>query len=132
MMRFKNISWLAAGLVALAGFANAAAPAAGGDEAAIRAQTTSWVKAYNGGDAKAGNPAVAGQPDAQRHEANDVKQAYAKNNSTKTDGYYTRHRVEQTKPGVGFSRFSSRDIIRQLWAQRRKRCRAVKPSIRIP
>lgn len=53
MIRFRNISWLAIGLVALAGFANAAAPAAGGDEAAIRAQTTSWVKAYNGGDAKA-------------------------------------------------------------------------------
>ena len=53
MIKFKNISWFATSLVALAGFANAAAPAAGGDEAAIRAQTTSWAKAYNGGDAKA-------------------------------------------------------------------------------
>jgi uncharacterized protein (TIGR02246 family) len=38
------------GVVALAGYAHAAA---GGDEADIREQTTSWVKAYNGGDAKA-------------------------------------------------------------------------------
>lgn len=30
-----------------------AAPASGTDEAAIRAQTTSWAKAYNGGDVKA-------------------------------------------------------------------------------
>ena len=57
MIRSKNMSWLAAGLVAMLGvmasFAHAAAPAAGADEAAIRAQTTSWVKAYNVGDAKA-------------------------------------------------------------------------------
>ncbi len=52
MIRFKSLSWLAAGLVALLGFANAAPPAAGADEAAIRAQTLSWAKAYNGGDAK--------------------------------------------------------------------------------
>lgn len=39
------------GILALASFAHAAAPAA--DEAGIRAQTTSWAKAYNGGDAKA-------------------------------------------------------------------------------
>jgi uncharacterized protein (TIGR02246 family) len=46
---------LAAGFVVvictLASFAHAATPAA--DEAGIRAQTTSWLKAYNGGDAKA-------------------------------------------------------------------------------
>jgi len=56
MIRSKNRSWLAVGLVALVGsmigFAHAAAPA-GADETAIRAQTTSWVKAYNSGDAKA-------------------------------------------------------------------------------
>src|SRR5712691_7980672 len=52
MTRFKSLSWLAAGLVALLGFANAAPPAAGADEAAIRAQSLSWAKAYNGGDAK--------------------------------------------------------------------------------
>lgn len=51
MIRFRNASWLAAGLVALMGFAHAAPPA-GADEAAIREQTTSWAKAYNGGDAK--------------------------------------------------------------------------------
>ncbi len=55
MIRSKNMSWLAVGIVALtgliAGFAHAAAPTA--DEAAVRAQTTNWVKAYNGGDAKA-------------------------------------------------------------------------------
>src|SRR4029450_8631527 len=42
---------LVSGIVALAGYVHAAKPAA--DEAAIRAQTTSWMKAYNGGDAKA-------------------------------------------------------------------------------
>jgi uncharacterized protein (TIGR02246 family) len=49
MIRFKSVVWLAAGLAALAGVCHAA-PAA--DEAAIRAQTLSWEKAYNAGDAK--------------------------------------------------------------------------------
>src|SRR6266702_2922002 len=56
MIRSKNNSWLAVGVVALvgslAGFAHAASPASA-DEAAIRAESTDWVKAYNGGDAKA-------------------------------------------------------------------------------
>ncbi len=52
MIRSKQVSWLAAGLLALAGFANTVAAAESADEAAIRAQTTSWGKAYNGGDAK--------------------------------------------------------------------------------
>ena len=56
MNRFKKISWFAIGIVALVGsmtgLAYAASPASA-DEAAIRAQTTSWGKAYNGGDAKA-------------------------------------------------------------------------------
>ena len=56
MYRSRNQSWLAVGIVALAGslagYAFAASPATA-DEAAIRAQTTSWEKAYNGGDAKA-------------------------------------------------------------------------------
>jgi ketosteroid isomerase-like protein len=47
------MSWLAVGIFAwlssMAGFAQAAASA---DEAAIRAQSISWAKAYNGGDAK--------------------------------------------------------------------------------
>lgn len=54
MNRSTNLSWLAVASVALVGsmvgFAHAASAA---DEAAIRAQTTSWVKAYNDGDAKA-------------------------------------------------------------------------------
>ena len=54
MIRFKNGTWLAAGLVALVGsIAGLAHAAASADEAAIRAQSTSWAKAYNGGDAKA-------------------------------------------------------------------------------
>ena len=56
MIRSKNMSWLAVGIVALAGsmagLVHAASPAIA-DTAAIRAQTTSWEKAYNGGDAKA-------------------------------------------------------------------------------
>jgi uncharacterized protein (TIGR02246 family) len=56
MNRFKRTSWLGVGIVALVGLitclADAASPA-GADEVAIRAQTTSWAKAYNSGDAKA-------------------------------------------------------------------------------
>ena len=55
MIRSKSMSWLAVGIfalaVSLAGLAHAASPASA-DEAAIRAQTASWEKAYNGGDAK--------------------------------------------------------------------------------
>jgi len=53
MIRLKSLLWYAAGFLALAGTPASAAQAAGRDEAAIRAQTTSWVKAYNGGDAAA-------------------------------------------------------------------------------
>jgi uncharacterized protein (TIGR02246 family) len=56
MNRLKKISWIAVGIVvfvgAMASFANAASPA-NADEAAIRAQSTSWERAYNGNDAKA-------------------------------------------------------------------------------
>lgn len=56
MNRPRKISWLAVGIVALVGtmasFANATS-SANADEAAIRAQSTSWERAYNGGDAKA-------------------------------------------------------------------------------
>jgi uncharacterized protein (TIGR02246 family) len=55
MIRSKWMSWLAGGIFALtgssAGLAQAASPASA-DEAAIRAQTASWEKAYNGGDPK--------------------------------------------------------------------------------
>src|SRR6476620_11558880 len=51
----RRMPWFAVGIVALVGsitgFAHAASPASP-DEVAIRAQTTSWGKAYNGGDAK--------------------------------------------------------------------------------
>jgi uncharacterized protein (TIGR02246 family) len=56
MNRSKRTSWLAVGIIAfvgsIAGLAHAASPASA-DEVAIRAQTTSWGKAHNGGDAKA-------------------------------------------------------------------------------
>ena len=55
MHRSGTRSWIAVASVAflgsMAGTA-AAASSAGADEAAIRAQTVSWGKAYNGGDAK--------------------------------------------------------------------------------
>ena len=55
MVRSKYMSWLAVGVVALVGslvgVTHAAAPASA-DETAIRAQSVSWEKAYNGGDAK--------------------------------------------------------------------------------
>ena len=55
MIRSRNAFGRTAATVALlavlAGVADAAKPA-GADEAAIRAQTASWEKAYNGGDAK--------------------------------------------------------------------------------
>jgi uncharacterized protein (TIGR02246 family) len=56
MIRSTKVSWLAVGIVAWASSLGAlvnAASAASADEAAIRAQTASWEKAYNGGDAKA-------------------------------------------------------------------------------
>ncbi len=56
MVRSRNRCWLAVGVLALAGstvnFVHAAS-AMNADEAAIRGQTASWEKAYNGGDAKA-------------------------------------------------------------------------------
>jgi len=51
MAASNRISWIAAAaplLLVMSGLAPAASP----DEAAIRAQTTAWEKAYNGGDAK--------------------------------------------------------------------------------
>lgn len=78
MIRSKYVSCLAVGIVvmvgSLAGLAHAASPTSK-DEAAIRAQTTSWEKAFNGGDPKGvtaqyaddalvlppGAPAVRGQ-----------------------------------------------------------------------
>ncbi|MFS8084798.1 MAG: YybH family protein [Acidobacteriota bacterium] len=54
MIRSKNVVWLVVGIVALAGsMAGLAHAAASANETAIRAQTASWEKAYNGGDARA-------------------------------------------------------------------------------
>ena len=52
MIRSKNVSWLAIGVVVLLASMASLAHAASADEAAIRAQSASWEKAYNGGDAK--------------------------------------------------------------------------------
>jgi uncharacterized protein (TIGR02246 family) len=55
MIRSDKVSWLAVAMIAVAGsmtgLAHAASPTAA-DEAALRAQTASWEKAYNAGDAK--------------------------------------------------------------------------------
>jgi uncharacterized protein (TIGR02246 family) len=51
MIQFKPRFWFALALVALTGIAQAAPSTSAADEAAIRAQTTNWAKAYNGGDA---------------------------------------------------------------------------------
>ena len=53
MNRSNGVTWFAAAAFAVAGsLAGLAHAAATADETAIRAQTTSWEKAYNGGDAK--------------------------------------------------------------------------------
>ena len=53
MIHSNHRSWLAASLVALVASLASLSQAASPDETAVRAQTTSWVKAYNAGDAKA-------------------------------------------------------------------------------
>jgi uncharacterized protein (TIGR02246 family) len=51
MIRSRSASWAAVISIAAVGWVGPA-HATSADEAAIRAQTTSWEKAYNGGDAK--------------------------------------------------------------------------------
>jgi uncharacterized protein (TIGR02246 family) len=53
MNRLTNLAGITVAMLALTGATHAFAQAKGGDEAAIRAQTTSWEKAYNAGDAAA-------------------------------------------------------------------------------
>ena len=55
MIGSRNLSWPAAGCIALVCSLMSATHvvAAGADEAAIRAQSVNWEKAFNGGDAKA-------------------------------------------------------------------------------
>ena len=60
MISFKNYPWFFACLVALVSVAQPALADSGADEAAIRAQTLSWVKAYNAGDAAAVTDQYAG------------------------------------------------------------------------
>ena len=89
MIRSKKMRCLAVGIVAVAGsmlrVAQAASPASA-DEAAIRAQSASWEKAYNGHDAKAvaagyaddalllppGAPGVSGRAAIQAFFARDI------------------------------------------------------------
>ena len=53
MHRSNSVGWVSAAVFTVASSLAALAHAApSADEAAIRAQTTSWEKAYNGGDAK--------------------------------------------------------------------------------
>jgi uncharacterized protein (TIGR02246 family) len=76
MIRFKSFLQFVAGVAAFAAASHGALAAPTADETAIRAQSTSWAKAYNGADAAAvaaqyaddaillppGAPAVRGRP----------------------------------------------------------------------
>jgi len=87
MIESKKVSWFAAACIALVSLAfSTQAAAAGADEAAIRAQSVNWAKAYNGGDAKAvaalyaedavllppGAPAVRGRAAIEAFFAKDI------------------------------------------------------------
>jgi len=91
MLRFKTVLWLAAGFAAIAGVTQGALAAPTADENAIRAQTTSWLKAYNAADAAAvagqyaddaillppGAPAVRGRPAILAFFSKDVAESKA-------------------------------------------------------
>ena len=91
MIQFRNLSWFAVGLVALAGMPLAASAAPASDAAAIRAQSARWAKAYNAGDAAAvaaeyaddalllppGAPGVKGKAAIQAFFAKDVANSKA-------------------------------------------------------
>ena len=91
MLRFKSVFWLTAALAAIAGVSQGALAAPTADEAAIRAQSVSWAKAYNGGDAAAvaaqyaddaillppGAPAVRGRPAILAFFSKDVAESKA-------------------------------------------------------
>ena len=91
MLRFKSDFWLTAALAAIAGVSQGALAAPTADEAAIRAQSVSWAKAYNGGDAAAvaaqyaddaillppGAPAVRGRPAILAFFTKDVAESKA-------------------------------------------------------
>ena len=76
MIRFKPLLQIVVGVAGFAAASHGALAAPAADETAIRAQTASWAKAYNGGDAAGvaaqyaddaillppGAPAVTGRP----------------------------------------------------------------------
>ncbi len=91
MLRFKTVLWLATGFAVIAGVTQGALAAPTADEAAIRAQSVSWAKAYNGADAAAvaaqyaddaillppGAPAVRGRPAILAYFTKDVAESKA-------------------------------------------------------
>ena len=91
MLRFKTDLWLVAVFAAIAGVTQGALAAATADEAAIRAQSTSWAKAYNSADAAAvaaqyaddaillppGAPAVRGRAAILAYFTKDVAESKA-------------------------------------------------------
>jgi uncharacterized protein (TIGR02246 family) len=91
MLRFKTVLWLAAGFAAVAGVNQVVLAAPSADETAIRAQTTSWLNAYNAADAAAvatqyaddaillppGAPAVRGRPAILAYFTKDVAESKA-------------------------------------------------------
>lgn len=91
MKRSKSVSWLAVAIVVWAGSATGLAHASPADEAALRAQTAAWEKAYNGGDAKGvaaqyaedalllppGSPGVSGRAAILAFFTNDVAESKA-------------------------------------------------------
>lgn len=91
MNRSGNAYWLAVGILALGGMMTVAAYASPADEAALRAQTAAWEKAYNGGDAKGvaaqyaedalllppGSPGVSGRAAIQAFFTKDIANSKA-------------------------------------------------------
>ena len=100
----KVVSFLA-GLLLLAGYVSAASAAeASKEEAAIRAITQAWVKAYNAGDAKAlsglyAEQAVLLPPGAP-----------AANGKAAIQAYFAKDTAESAKAGVTFSIGAKSDV----------------------
>lgn len=91
MVRLTTLLWPIAGVMLLAGAAQASPPPSAADAAAIRAQTTSWAAAYNRGDAKGvaaqyaenalllppGAPGVSGRAAILAYFTKDIAEAQA-------------------------------------------------------
>jgi len=105
MIGLKKVVSFFAGLVLLAGYtAGASAADASKDEAAIRAITQAWMKAYNAGDAKAisalyAEKAVLLPPGAPAANGNAAIQAYL-----------AKDMAESAKAGVTFSVGAKSDV----------------------